>query len=110
VKPGFSEVYPKPGFFTSHPKITKSISMKITIKVLLFASLRELTGTSSLDVAVEEGSSVEELLQKELYPIYPDLASEQLRYSIAVNKKYCSKQEILQNRDEVALLPPISGG
>lgn len=84
--------------------------MKITVKVLLFASLRELAGVSSMDVAVEEGSSVEELLQKEIFPLYPDIAAAELRYSVAINKKYCNRLQLLCHGDELALLPPISGG
>ena len=83
------------------------------IKVLFFGSIRELTGSSKMDIELElkpsQNITTNDLLNQ-LISIYPsiDLARDQL--SIAVNQQYCKSPVKLKENDEVALLPPISGG
>ncbi len=77
------------------------------IKVLFFASVRELFGVSSLQVELPEGSRVTDLDKK--------LKSEQealvqIPFVYARNRAYATAEEPLEDGDEVALVPAISGG
>ncbi len=80
----------------------------MNIKVRLFASLREAAGTSVINMEVEEGTSVSELM-KRLEDDFQGLEmSEEVLTSI--NKTYAEKDTVLQDGDEVGLMPPVSGG
>ena len=41
---------------------------------------------------------------------YPNLAPSDVQIVVAVNNEYASQQFVLKNDDEVALIPPVSGG
>lgn len=58
---------------------------------------------------VEEGKKVGDLLA-DLSLRYPALAAAAPELRVAVNKKYITDSIVLRDGDEVALLPPISGG
>lgn len=77
------------------------------INVLLFGSLTEITGESSIRITSEMASDVQ-LLHSYLLEKYPSLATKTFQY--AVNQELVDKAHALQDGDEVALLPPFSGG
>lgn len=76
-------------------------------KVRTFGITREILGSKEKVVEVE-GQTVAEL-RAELLKNYPALIS--LRsLMIAVNNVYADDAEILREQDEIALIPPVSGG
>ena len=77
------------------------------VRVLLFAYLRERYGTSEVEIEVREGATVGDAWQV-LCERFEALASERLR--IAVNRAYVDNPYRLQENDELALIPPVSGG
>jgi MoaE-MoaD fusion protein len=77
------------------------------VYVRLFASYREAAGTNRLDTALPPGSRVSELLAV-LSPSIPALT--QTAGLVAVNHTYVSAETVLHDGDEVALIPPVSGG
>ena len=77
------------------------------IKVLFFASLKELIGISSASIDLAEGGTTSTLFA-DLCIQYPSLRQGSM--AIAVNKAYVTEDIVLKDGDEVALLPPISGG
>ena len=78
------------------------------IQVALFGIAREIVGQSSLAVPVGQGQSVGELLAT-LRTQYPELG--RLRsLAVAVNNEYAGEEVALRERDEIALIPPVSGG
>ena len=79
------------------------------IEVLFFASCREKCGTSKIRLDLDEGATTATLLSS-LITSYPDLADGAAELKLAVNKKYITETKSLRDGDEVALLPPISGG
>lgn len=78
------------------------------VRVLFFASLRERIGLRERTLEIPDGSSVETLMTA-LQCDHPVLA-QCGRVSIAVNEDYARSDEILEDGDEVALIPPVSGG
>lgn len=80
--------------------------MKITI--LTFGIAREICGARSFDLELPEGSHTDVLKQllQENYPELKRLASWQL----AVNETYAHENMPISNGDEIAILPPVSGG
>jgi len=79
----------------------------MTVRVLLFAYLRERYGLSELRLEVADGASVGEAWDA-LCRRFDALAGERLR--IAVNRAYVDNFHELHDNDELALIPPVSGG
>jgi molybdopterin converting factor subunit 1 len=79
------------------------------VKVLLFASLREVVGSSQSAVELEPGSSVEDAWAR-MVTLYPRLAPHTGTVAFALNSAYTNAHEALHEDDEVAFLPPVSGG
>src|SRR5579871_898500 len=79
------------------------------IRVLFFGVVKELTGKSHEDVEVRDGGSVRDLLQHYESTV-PELKTWFSSLALAVNQQYARPDTILNPNDEVALLPPVSGG
>lgn len=79
------------------------------VKVLYFASTKEITGKSNEFFEIEDGLKVKDLKEK-LTSRYASINFERNCIKIAVNKRYCNDDMELKEGDEVALIPPISGG
>ncbi len=79
------------------------------VRVLLFGSLREAAGAKELSVTLPERASVAALraLLTDSQPAFEKLAG---RLRVAVNREFASDDAALADGDEVAFLPPVSGG
>jgi molybdopterin converting factor subunit 1 len=82
----------------------------VTVRVRLFAVLRERAGNESIELELVEGATVADALE-ELSNRSP-LAGllERMPVRMAVNRTYASQETQLGPGDELALIPPISGG
>jgi len=78
-------------------------------EVLLFASARDLSGCGSLRIDLNEGATVAQL-SVALAQRYPVLAALLTKCRIAVNHEFAEGERILQLGDELAVIPPVSGG
>jgi molybdopterin converting factor subunit 1 len=81
--------------------------MRVTVR--LFARLRDIAGTSELPREVAPGATIA-AVWRELAGEYPDLAPYERSISSAVNADYARMDHELREGDEVAFLPPVSGG
>jgi len=81
--------------------------VRVTVK--LFARLRDIAGTAELLREVDAGTTVRGLWQQ-LATEYPEIASYERSISTAVNADYARRDQVLADGDEVAFLPPVSGG
>ncbi|MFQ5610819.1 MAG: molybdopterin converting factor subunit 1 [Anaerolineae bacterium] len=81
--------------------------MKVTVK--LFAHLREAVGANQLEREIKDGATISELLAG-LQGEFPGLDHISNRMIIALNQQFASAETHLQEGDEVALFPPVSGG
>lgn len=80
------------------------------IRVRFFASLREvMDGQRELVAEVPEGATVAELCER-LSAEYPRLSEFTTNLAYAVNAEYAPPHHRLKDGDEVALIPPVSGG
>jgi molybdopterin converting factor subunit 1 len=84
----------------------------VKVKVLFFASTREQTGQSNIEIDLgdDPATATTEILLQILNNAYPNLNVSLDFITLAINKKYRRGVVLLQDGDEVALLPPISGG
>lgn len=81
--------------------------MKVTVR--LFGSLREAAGTRALELELPAGAKVEDL-RHALQLRLPAAARLGPRVAVAVNQDLAAAGTVLAEGDEVALLPPVSGG
>jgi molybdopterin converting factor subunit 1 len=81
----------------------------MTIKIKLFALLRDAAGAGeiTLDLPADAtvGTAAEHLIER-----FPQLESHLPRCAFAVNFEYASLGEPLHDGDELAAIPPVSGG
>jgi molybdopterin synthase catalytic subunit/molybdopterin converting factor small subunit len=82
----------------------------MTVTIRLFSLLRERAGSDRVQLELADGATVADALQA-LSKI-PSLAGvlERLPVQMAVNRDYASPQTPLDSDDELALIPPLSGG
>ena len=81
--------------------------MRVTIR--LFARLRELAGASELDRDVPDGSTALDVWNG-LAEEFPPLAGYTKAISVAVNEEYARLTASVRDGDDIAFLPPVSGG
>jgi molybdopterin synthase catalytic subunit len=79
------------------------------VKVLLFAILRERAGSSSVEVQLEEGATVADALTALAKLPGLDVLN-RMFVRMAVNRDYATPETLLRAQDELALIPPVSGG
>ncbi len=79
------------------------------VKVRLFAGLREFVGQSEIPVSLAEGATIGDLGDR-IGLDYPKLGPLLSGLAWAVNEEYRSRDYRLRDGDEIALIPPISGG
>jgi molybdopterin converting factor subunit 1 len=79
------------------------------MKIKLFAILREVVGEKEITISVPSGVTVS-YLNDEILKKYPQLKSFKNKFITSVNCKVGSSDTIISFGDEIALLPPVSGG
>ena len=79
------------------------------VRVLFFGMLKDLVGKASDTLDLDPGASVADLLAHYETQI-PRLRESLPSLALAVNEEYASAETKLRSNDEVAILPPVSGG
>ncbi|UTR15389.1 molybdopterin converting factor subunit 1 [Salipaludibacillus sp. LMS25] len=77
------------------------------INVLLFAELEEKVGKRTLNIA--ETSITLSALRRKLMTEYPELTGLSSAM-IAINEEYADETTVAKDGDQVAFIPPVSGG
>jgi molybdopterin converting factor subunit 1 len=84
--------------------------MRVTVR--LFARLRDIAGAAELARDLTPGSTVITVgdVWRQLAGEFPELARYERSISSAVNADYARMDQVIRDGDEVAFLPPVSGG
>ena len=85
---------------------------EMAIKILFFAQLADQAGTASIEIEYTEGVTARNLVDQLHAQVEPE-AIAALRHDVvllAVNKEMADWDRALEDGDEVAFLPPFSGG
>ena len=79
----------------------------MNVNVLAFGIAKDIFGKSSINIEIdgETTGGLKQTLERQ-YPRLKQLAS----YMVAVNNEYASDDAILTEHDEIAIIPPVSGG
>lgn len=80
----------------------------MTLQILTFGVARDIAGSTVLNLEVSGATTVSQLKQHLLdrYPAFGQLTS----FLLAVNTEYGDDDLVLRESDEIALIPPVSGG
>lgn len=82
----------------------------MTIRVRLFALARDAAqGADRLDLTLPDGATVADAMST-LAGRYSAIAPLASRLAVAVNLEYVPRSYVLNEGDELALIPPVSGG
>ncbi|MDE2997809.1 MAG: molybdopterin converting factor subunit 1 [Gemmatimonadota bacterium] len=79
------------------------------VKVLFFASCRDLVGTPEASISLPDRARVTDLLAR-LAEEHPRLREMEASLMVSVNQAYVDRSRRLGDGDEVAFIPPVSGG
>jgi len=79
------------------------------IQVRCFAGCKDAVGVSSLSVELPCGSTVGKAFEQ-LVQTYPALGGYDRSLMLAVNREYVERNVVLNDGDELACIPPVSGG
>lgn len=81
-----------------------------TLKIRLFGILREKMDSGDLIISIHDTSISLKKLRKYLEELYPSLSLNEINFVFAVNKVICNEDINVKSSDEIAIIPPISGG
>lgn len=79
------------------------------MRILFFSQLKDATGCDSTELKVASPLSAEQFWE-ELLKQFPKLAAHRKSVRLARNRVYSAANERFLDGDEVALIPPVSGG
>ena len=94
---------------TRRPMADSSLATATSaVRLRFFAHYRDLTGTRECEAELPAGATVADLLkQLRSDPCFAALPAAPL---VAVNREYADHDRRLETGDEIALIPPVSGG
>lgn len=81
----------------------------MTVRVLFFSVLRDITGAEELLVQTSSSANVAALLE-ECFTRWPGLRDWNASLLVAVDQCYAKRDTALHENAEVALMPPVQGG
>ena len=81
--------------------------MRVTVR--LFARLRDIAGAAELSRDVAAGATIGDVW-RQLAREFPELGRYERSISSAINADYARMDQAIGDGDEVAFLPPVSGG
>lgn len=79
------------------------------IDLRLYASVKDLLGKDTIGVEWTYNMTAGDL-RKKLYDSFPILSIVNAQFAISVNRRAADDGELIQKTDELAVLPPVSGG
>ncbi len=79
------------------------------LEIQLFASLKDAAKASQIEAEIPDGASVAQLLEA-VAREFPSLEKWLPHCRVALNLEYASKDQLVREGDEIALIPPVSGG
>jgi molybdopterin synthase sulfur carrier subunit len=92
-----------------NPPVPVKDTTPIRLNVLFFGRLKDAVGHSQESIEIAPGSRIEDLFVQYLAR-YPKLAEHRRAIAVSRNLEFAAWSTPLQPGDEIAFLPPVSGG
>jgi len=81
----------------------------IDMQIKCFGIAKEICSTEVIEISDDSKISTVDELRNHLNSIYPKFL-EIKSYMIAINQAYGSNDQLISSADEIAIIPPVSGG
>jgi molybdopterin converting factor small subunit len=81
----------------------------VKVQVQFFSRLKDVAGSSELELEMLPGSTIEDLLGK-LYLQSPDLRGWDSTILVGCGLEFVSRNHVLQPDEQIAIMPPVQGG
>ena len=88
---------------------SSSNNEKINLRILFFATLKEIIGKSEIALEAQSGVTIREI-KEQLLLLYPQLSEYVPIMLVSVNQKFAFDTDSIIEHCEVAFFPPVSGG
>lgn len=82
---------------------------RVTIRVLFFGMLKDVAGVAETTADLPEGAQAGDVFEY-FAARHPDLNKHSHSTVMALNQRYAARTDRVQDGDEIAFLPPVSGG
>jgi molybdopterin converting factor small subunit len=79
------------------------------VRVQFFSNLRDASGVSEIDVDLNEGATVADLLEQ-LYARTPALRAWDRSILVGAGVEFVSRDHVIRPNEEIAVMPPVQGG
>ena len=79
------------------------------VKLLFFATLRDLAGTKSIEIEIPRDATVR-TLKNRVAQDYPSLNQSMETVLVSINHEFAFDDALVTDNAEIALFPPVSGG
>ncbi len=83
--------------------------LKQSLSIKLFASLRQAMNSDKIVIDIDNEITVSQM-KKIIFKTFPNLKKLNIPFLVAVNHKFAKDSSVIKSKDEVALIPPVSGG
>jgi len=83
--------------------------VKQSLSIKLFASLRQAMNSDKIMIDIDNEITVSQM-KKIIFETFPNLKKLNIPFLVAVNHKFAKDSSVIKSKDEVALIPPVSGG
>jgi len=83
--------------------------VKQSLSIKLFASIRQAMNSNEIKINIDNEITVLQMKQI-IFETFPNLKKLNIPFFVAVNHKYVTDSDVITTNDEVALIPPVSGG
>ena len=81
----------------------------MTVTIKLFAAIREIVGSEDVSLDLSEGASIADI-KRSLSQQFPQIEGLILRSVVAKNHDYALDTDVIGATDDLAVIPPVSGG
>jgi molybdopterin synthase catalytic subunit len=85
------------------------MAVSVTIRVLFFGLLKDITGCAEQRLEVEAGSTLADVFEH-YAALHPRLREAGRSIVLAANREFAERTRAVADGDEIAFLPPVSGG
>ena len=82
---------------------------KQSLPIKLFASLRQAMNSDVIKINIDNEITVFQM-KKIISETFPNLKKLNIQFFVAVNYNYATDSDVIGINDEIALIPPVSGG
>jgi len=87
----------------------KAELVKQSLSIKLFASLRQAMNSNEIKINIDNEIMVSQM-KKIVFETFPKLKKLNIPFLVAVNHELAKDSSLIKAGDEVALIPPVSGG